>query len=334
MSELSHTVTASGRDIYLIPVRSFVNLVTNLFVIDDGDYPILVDCGSGTYFANDDLIDGFAALKDKFGVSLSLRDIRLILLTHGHIDHYGGLPFIREHNPDVPAAIHVLDQRVVSNHEERVIVAASRLRAFLARAGVSEDDRASLMQVYLFGKSYYRSQPVQLLLDEAEPIAGIRFFHVPGHCPGLVCMQLDDVLLTADHILSKTTPHQAPEHITNNMGLGHYFDSLEKIGRIPDIRLGLGSHEEPMTDIYARIRAIRAMHYERLERILALCATPKSIAAISRELFGTVKSYHVLLALEEVGAHVEYLYDRGVLVAANDAEIARDANAVISYVAA
>ena len=38
MSELNHTVTASGRDIYLIPVRSFVNLVTNLFVIDDGDY--------------------------------------------------------------------------------------------------------------------------------------------------------------------------------------------------------------------------------------------------------------------------------------------------------
>jgi glyoxylase-like metal-dependent hydrolase (beta-lactamase superfamily II) len=333
MNAPSRFVAADGRIIYLIPVRSFSNLITNLFVIDDGARPVLIDCGSGTYFANDDLVDGLAALKAAFGVTLSLRDISMVVLTHGHIDHYGGLPFIREHNPGVPAAIHILDQRVVSNHEERVVVAASRLREFLVHAGVSEADRASLMQVYLFGKSYYRSQPVEMLLDEAEPIVGMRVHHVPGHCPGLVCLQLDDILFTADHILSKTTPHQAPEHITNNMGLGHYFDSLDKIGRIPDIRLGLGSHEEPMPDIYGRIRAIRAMHHDRLERILTICATPKSIATISRELFGTVKSYHVLLALEEVGAHVEYLYDRGILNAANDDEIAHDANAVIQYVA-
>jgi glyoxylase-like metal-dependent hydrolase (beta-lactamase superfamily II) len=285
------------------------------------------------YHANDDLLDGLAALDTQFDVKITLRDIGTVILTHGHIDHYGGLPFIRENNPDVLAGIHILDRRVVSNHEERAIVAASRLRTFLTRAGVAEEQRSSLMQVYLFSKAYYRSQTIQFLLDEDEPVAGMRIYHVPGHCPGLVCMQLDDILFTADHILSKTTPHQAPEHITNNMGLGHYFDSLTKIGRIPNIRLGLGSHEDPMPDIYTRIVAIRAMHEDRLSRILKICAIPRTVAEISQELFGKVESYHVLLALEEAGAHVEYLYDRGVLSAANESEIEQDANAVLRYVA-
>ena len=118
------------------------------------------------------------------------------------------------------------------------------------------------------------------------------------------------------------------------MGLGHYFDSLEKIGRIPDIRLWFGQPRRT-DDRYLRPYSRHSCHALRAPGAHSgLMCNTKSIAAISRELFGTVKSYHVLLALEEVGAHVEYLYDRGVLVAANDAEIARDANAVISYVAA
>ena len=34
---------------------------------------------------------------------------------------------------------------------------------------------------------------------------------------------------------------------------------------------------------------------------------------ISQALFGEVHGYNVLLALEEAGAHVEYLYQRGQL---------------------
>jgi glyoxylase-like metal-dependent hydrolase (beta-lactamase superfamily II) len=145
-------------------------------------------------------------------------------------------------------------------------------------------------------------------------------------------LQVDDVLLTADHVLARITPHQAPESITNHMGLSHYLDSLAEIEGLDGIRLALGGHEAPMDDLGGRIREIKQAHQERLAKVLDICRRPRSIAEISRELFGKVESYHVLLALEETGAHVEYLYQRGELVAANLEEIERTSQPVVEYV--
>ncbi|MEZ4517912.1 MAG: hypothetical protein R3C44_14205 [Chloroflexota bacterium] len=205
-------------------------------------------------------------------------------------------------------------------------------RLFLEQAGVAEQHREALMGVYIFGKTYYHSTPVQFLLEEGQPAAeGIDVFHVPGHSPGLVCLQVDDILLTADHILSRITPHQAPESITNHMGLSHYLDSLTHISQVTGVSYGLGGHEAPIFDIPGRIEAIRKAHDERLDIVLGICQTPRSIADISRELFGRVESYHVLLALEEAGAHVEYLYQRGELIAANLGEMESASHPVVLY---
>ena len=332
MTTTSKFTTRAGHEIYTFKVQSFSQLVNNIYIIDNGNDLILVDCGSGLEQANNDLVAGFTAVSEKFNKKFSLKDITQILITHGHIDHFGGLPFVRQFT-NAPIGIHLLDRRVLSNHEERAIVVARRVENFLESAGVSESHRQELMQVYLFAKQYYQSTPVQFLLEDGQTTVGdIMVHHTPGHCPGQVCLQLDDVLLTADHILSRITPHQAPEDITKNMGLGHYLDSLTKMSHVDGIRLGLGGHEDAMDDIYGRIEAIKASHDDRLNKILDICQSPKSLADISRDLFGKVESYHVLLALEETGAHVEYLYQRGELVAANLDEIEQTSHPVIQYI--
>ena len=332
MEQVEKFTTNDGREIYSFRVQSFSQLVNNIYIIDDKDELILVDCGSGLEQANNDLVAGFTAVSEKFNKKFSLNDVTQILITHGHIDHFGGLPFVRQFT-NAPIGVHLLDRRVLSNHEERAIVVARRVENFLESAGVSENHRQELMQVYLFAKQYYQSTPVQFLLEDGQATVGdIKVHHTPGHCPGQVCLQVDDILLTADHILSRITPHQAPEDITKNMGLGHYLDSLTKISKVEGIRLGLGGHEEVMDDIYGRIQAIKTSHDDRLNKVLAICQSPKSLADISRELFGKVESYHVLLALEEAGAHVEYLYQRGELVAANLDEIEHTSHPVIQYI--
>lgn len=332
MKPLQRFETGAGRIIFSFPARSFPTLTNNIYVIDDGEQYVLIDAGSGMERPNADLLAGFTAIGEHLGRPFSPADIGTILITHGHIDHFGGLPFLRQYTA-APAGVHVLDRRVLSNHEERMVFAYRRLETFLEGAGVSAEERVVLMSVYLFSKTYYRSTPVQFLLEEGRPtVGGFGVFHVPGHCPGQVCLLVDDVLLTADQVLSRITPHQAPESITLNMGLGHYLDSLDKVAALPGVRLGLGGHEDPIDDVPGRVAAIRAAHDERLGKVMDICRAPQSIAAISRALFGHVDSYHVLLALEETGAHVEYLHQRGELMAANLEEIEATSRPVVQYV--
>jgi glyoxylase-like metal-dependent hydrolase (beta-lactamase superfamily II) len=155
--------------------------------------------------------------------------------------------------------------------------------------------------------------------------------HTPGHCPGQVCLQIDDVLLSADHVLPQTSPHMAPESITLSTGLSHYLASLAKIAEVPDIRLALGGHEGPIADLYGRVEQIRASHQRKLERVLDACAEPRTINELSKAIYPDVSSYDILLAIQEIGAHVEYLDQHGQLAIANLDEVAADERAAPQY---
>jgi hypothetical protein len=88
-----------------------------------------------------------------------------------------------------------------------------------------------------------------------------------------------------------------------------------------DITLTLAGHDDPIPDLPVRLAEIRKAHATRLKLILQFLARAHTIAEISGELFGQVHGYHVLLAIEEAGAHVEYLHQRGLLRVVNLEEL-------------
>lgn len=329
-----HYKSSSGVDIYRISMMLFPNgFVGHAYVLDGAGVLTLVDTGSGMGSSNDDLLDGFQQLRDRFGVSFSLRDIRRVIITHGHLDHFGGLAFVKQH-ADAEVGIHELDRRVLTDYEERVIVATKALGIYFDRAGIQPELRETLFEMYGFAKKHLTSIDVDLNIADEQVIDGMEFIHTPGHCPGQVCIRLGNVLLSADHVLSRTTPHQSPESITHYMGLDHYADSLRKLLRYEGIELALGGHEDPIHDLYGRVHAIRASHNRKLDRIRKIMrdnGAPMTISQISAAMYPDVKDYHILLALEEAGAHIEYLYQHGHLSIANLEEYERDANPAILY---
>lgn len=325
--------SSSGARIYRLPIEVFPSFIAFCYVILDAGVPTLVDTGSAYGSSNDHLLQGIAALRDEFGESIEVRDLKRILITHGHIDHFGGLSFMVEQT-GAQVGIHELDRRILTAYEERVIVATKDLRVYLERAGVKPELRASVIEMYGFSKKHVRSVQVNFLLREDTPIDGMQFIHAPGHCPGQVCIVLGDVMLSADHVLARISPHQAPESITHYTGLGHYLDSLDKVRKVEGITLALGGHEEPIHDLYGRIDAIKASHQRKLERVLDIIRsanTPCTISDISKAMYPNRHGYDVLLALEEVGAHVEYLYQHGYLAVANLDEVEREDNPALCY---
>jgi glyoxylase-like metal-dependent hydrolase (beta-lactamase superfamily II) len=201
---------------------------------------------------------------------------------------------------------------------------ARRLEGYLIEAGVTGDHVASIIQMYTLTKNMYTSVRVDFTYEAAGMRLGpFEMLHVPGHCAGHVVIRLHDVLFSGDQVLADISPHQSPEHLTLSTGLQHYLSSLDALERwASDVRLTLGGHQAVITDLPRRIAQIRDLHRERLQRTLGLLEEPHSIAEISHTLFGEVHGYNILLALEETGAHIEYLYQRGQLGIANLQDIA------------
>jgi hypothetical protein len=93
--------------------------------------------------------------------------------------------------------------------------------------------------------------------------------------------------------------------------------------------LVLPAHNEPFTGLHVRLDQLRADHEEKLEKLLALCAEPRTAVESFSTLFQkpiTESDYGI--ATGEAVAHLHWLEERGKL------RRLRDASGVDRFVAA
>ena len=306
----------SGSRVHRLPVEAFPNMWANLYLVSSGDILALIDTGSGSDKSNEDLQHGIAEAGYKFS------DLTHILLTHGHIDHYGGLPFLRE-NTQAQIGLHELDLQTVSHHEARLAVMSHRLDEFLAGAGIPPERRSELLQMYRFTKALYRSVTVDFTYEAHEMRVGpFKMVHVPGHCPGHVAIKLEDFVFCGDLILERITPHQSPEELTPFMGVRHYLESLSILERWADgARLVLNGHDEPISDLPSRFTGTRQHLFARIEQALEATSGSRTVAEIAEKVYGSMGGYNALLVIEKIGAYVEYLYQCGLVEVTNFEEL-------------
>lgn len=330
--------------IYLLSVETLPRHVNNIYVILEPGSAILFDCGSGLDSSTRDLALGFAIVRSIFHEDVTYEGLDWCVISHAHIDHFGGANKLKERSR-AKLAVHELDARVLACFDERLVVASKDVDIFWRRAGVPDDARTKMLAMYGATKRIFRAQEIDRTLRDGDIIGpGYKVIHVPGHCPGLICLQVHDVLLTSDHILARITPHQFPQAITAFGGLEHYFHSLAKVRRIEGINFALGGHEEPIWDVRARIDAMALFHRDRLAKVLDLCGErekPRTVVGVAKAMFGDLAAfdepeklelgYGTILAIEEAGAHVEYLHQLGKLRIANLDEVAKSRDPVIAY---
>jgi glyoxylase-like metal-dependent hydrolase (beta-lactamase superfamily II) len=343
----------SGVRIYRIPCQVLETLSARVYLLVGAGPPTLVDAGSGLGSSTRHILAGIEAVRDDFGEDVRPGDVRRILITHGHVDHVGGLPELLRIMPAL-VAIHPLDRAAIASHREYATIGAIRLNGFLCRAGVDPAQCANLLKVSPYRWTSHEGDcpnsrvgengtvpfdargdvSVTLALEDGDELDGLHILHTPGHSPGHVCIGVGNVLLAGDHILSQTLPQQWPESILAYSGLGHYLESLDKVQHTPGFVIALAAHEQPIRDVYHRIDTMRSAHRRRLQRLLEMprkAGCPLSLHEIARQSYPEITGFRALLAITDIGSRVEYLHQRGRLTVANLDEIERDDAAAFLY---
>jgi len=315
---LPHTFieTSGGSKVHGIPLEVFPNFWAYAYVVQKDEYLALIDTGSGTEKSHQDLLHGLQT------VGIQPADLTHILLTHAHIDHYGGLSAF---HPITRAKIgaHELDVQTVAYHETNQVLLGRRFASFLTDTGLAEEKRDQLVSMYHFTESFYRSVPVDFTYETIDMCLGpFEFIHLPGHCPGHVAIRVDDVVFCGDMLVEGITPHLSPETLQPYTGLDHYLESLTRLRHwARDARWILNGHDQTIADLPAQIEATRENICRRMGKGMHALAEPLSMEEICLAIYGDMDGYNQLLVMEKTGAYVEYLYARGLIGITNPIEV-------------
>jgi len=284
----------------------------NVYFIDDSPRT-RVDVGIKTEASFETLKKGLET------IGVGLNSIERILITHGHIDHYGQAKKVSSLS-GAPIYIHSKEYGRIRSF----IHSLGFVKSILLRNGAPET---------LVDEAIHYMESAQIMADSLEeaffldngdfiPFKSMiwKTIHCPGHSPGLICFHWPEkkILFTGDHLLKETTPNP----ILNVPGyrppfrypsLKDYLNSLEKIERM-DISLLLPGHGEEIHDLKALIQKIFTHHKERMDRVLfSLSKKEKTPFEIAMDLFPGISPFEVFLGISEAVGHLEILKEKGIV---------------------
>ncbi|QZT59987.1 MBL fold metallo-hydrolase [Mycolicibacterium austroafricanum] len=291
--------------------------VVNAYAVGTGDGVTLIDPGWASRESETMLV---AAL-DSTGYTPA--DIRQILVTHGHWDHYTqGVKWRDELGVELLLGAeerHSIDAFDAGDgvHPNQVPVMERAGAAGLARA-VAE------LQWQPYEREVAFTPPDRWLQDGDTVDAGgvtVTARATPGHTRGHMVFEVGGVAFTGDHLLPRITPSIALERAPERLPLRSYLRSLQLFLELPDARM-LPAHGG--TDQHTRRRAEELLdhHDQRLAVIAELIAagaeTAFDVARLMRwtrheRALAELETIHQMVAVMEVVAHLELLVSRGVL---------------------
>jgi len=293
-------------------------------------------------------LGSLAKLKDGLAIAgFQPTDIQRVIITHGHEDHDGAVSeLVSSANVEVWAHeiysyLQVYDPRTISR----------RVTSYIQQQmwKVAEDNGA--FPPVSPQRDEYVSRRQNLHIDHPikpdEVIGKLELLHTPGHSPDELCMKLDGVVFTGDHVLPEISPHPTmktefspeiqgslpPQYQNANdwYGLSLYLRSLKIVVDLGKDTQILPAHRYYNRDHFNFIDTQRAQvildhHGHRLGNIIEKVGTESvGLEDLTRGIFAhrELLADNLLAGLSEIVAHVEILEETGDLVVTEEGSISR-----------
>jgi glyoxylase-like metal-dependent hydrolase (beta-lactamase superfamily II) len=240
-------------DLYAIPLPLHDGSPVNAYAaIGDGGL-WLIDGGLMSEHSQAALRDGIAALGFAFP-----RDVRGLLVTHGHTDHVGAADAVLENGGELLAhRLEVTEGRNINFDED-----------WLSRHGLPEEAMGRKDR----WRPFTWPEPTRLLEDGEQLRWGkldLRVVWCPGHTPGLVCLfePQRKLLFTTDHVMRRAPAPVSVRNPGHDDPLRDYLRSVDKLKSLA-VDTVLPGHGRPFHHLPRRLHEIETQIYDQVETVI------------------------------------------------------------------
>lgn len=246
----------------------------NQYVIP-GDNGILYDAGFGDAASVRYFIQEIKKLQDDLGSRSKPYDIRYILVSHAHEDHFSGLLKVRQ-NLGLTVMVSKQTAKYIGSKEGYRNAFETRVRFTASRAETVFEklyNTANKLSERMFKHFIYGMRFVpdpEIVFDGKTEIKinnePWEIFPSPGHSKDHISLynQEKGILFSGDNVLRTKTTWLGPP----NSDLDEYMVSLKQLLELPKLELILSAHGSPITKPKERIREIMAWRINRTRQLL------------------------------------------------------------------
>lgn len=312
-----------ARGIFMIKIPLPFQLDSvNCYLLKDANGWFLVDAGLNYDVGR----DAWAGALKSLGLEFS--DIKSILVTHFHPDHYGAAGWLQEQSNAVVYMSQIdstMAKAVWSEGEFKTVLH----REYMIGNGVPQILAKKIEKVMSSRIDWVKPDPLVKLLEEGDTLhIGDDMWEVlitPGHSRGHICLYSParKIIISGDQLLLDITSNISFIPGSSQNPLKDYLYSLSRLKRL-DIDLLLPAHGDIFKNAQRRICDLFKHHKERLETIYNAVGSGRTAFEISQEVFGqNLNLNDIRFALGETIAHLKYLTKEGKLKeeSANDLTI-------------
>ena len=268
------------------------NFPVNMYVIAGKD-GMVFDSGFGTSRAGRRLARHIRQISDVFAKRGQPCSIRRAMTSHGHWDHFSGLAYLQK-----ALKIEIM---ATEKQADKIQFKKAYKKLFRAKSVIQnphtppffktlDDVRLNIFKeiyIKLLGIRFV-SGPVCIVHENTTLSINDenwQLLYLPGHCDDDMALynQPRGILISGDIVLKDITTWLGP--VSSNLEL--YLDSLERIKNLPNLKLILPAHGNPITNPVERVQEAIEHRHKRTQSVFQKVLNSSEKGISFEEIFKT-----------------------------------------------